>query len=130
MKSDVLEEIADALVADLFRNGQGNQAVRLALIDERGQELGGWGRGPVRVHVLTALRSGAAAAGEAMQDQEAILRLALAFRAVAADQSGESDGGPVYELAWRMADYLEKPDEARAAIEREKDRERRTRRTR
>lgn len=130
MKTDVLEEIADALVADLFRNGQGNQAVRLALLDERGQELGGWGRGPVRVHVLTAIRSGAAAACEAMQDEEAILRLALAFRAVAADHSGERDGGPVYELAWQMAEYLEKPDEARAAIEREKDRERRTRRTR
>ena len=122
-----VEEIADELVAFLFRTGQGNQAVRLELVDNDGRGSGGWGQGPLRDQVLVALKRAAAAPTanlEAIQDEEAILRLALAFKALAADTSRNA-GGQIYDLAWRMAEYLENPEEARGAIDRAKARDRR-----
>jgi hypothetical protein len=126
-----LDDIAEDLVRQLFTNGQGNQAARLMLVDADGRELAGWGPGPVRDRVLEALRKVTAPAAilEAIQDQEAILRLALALRALG--RNIEWDQAPTpYSMIWTLAEYLEKPEDAREAIVRADERNARMRRTR
>jgi hypothetical protein len=130
-----VDAIANELAEDLLTCGHNPGATKgdhLRIMLE-GRELAGWNETALRARVRVAIRKAAAAAPapavlEAIQDEEALLRIALAFRAIAADHS--TLGGPVYDLAWRLAAYLEKPAEAHEAIKAQQDRERRTRRTR
>lgn len=50
-----IEEIADAIVEDLFTNGFCDKAVRLVMISTEGRDIGGWGRPAVRSRVLAIL---------------------------------------------------------------------------
>lgn len=54
--TDPFEALADRIVADLFRNGAGQEADRLVLTSKDGRDLGGWSRGPVRDVILRELR--------------------------------------------------------------------------
>ena len=63
--TDPIEALADRIVADLFRNGHGEDAdladpyakvERLVLTSKDGRELGGWCRGAVRDVILRELR--------------------------------------------------------------------------
>ena len=133
LKRDLsLDDIAEDLVRQLFTNGQGQGAARLEQIDGNGRMQGGWGPGPVRDRVLDALRKAAnhpPAILEAIQDEEAILRLALAFRALARNVEWEA-APTAYRLLWTIAEYLEDPGAARAAIARADERNAAMRRTR
>lgn len=44
------------IVTDLFTNGLGHEAERLVLF-ANGKDIGGWGRGPVRDKIQSALRT-------------------------------------------------------------------------
>lgn len=60
MTQQLFRQIAKRIAAELFTNGRGNVAERLVLMNQRGQDLGGWGRRPVEdviVRVLTELFS-------------------------------------------------------------------------
>lgn len=49
-------KLADAIVSDVFRNGQGIEADRLVLVDESDRDLGGWGRKPFADRIEIMIR--------------------------------------------------------------------------
>lgn len=48
MKDNVKADPIEQFLEELFTNGQGERADRLVLTDERGRDLGGWGRHALR----------------------------------------------------------------------------------
>lgn len=56
MIAEQLNEIADALIRDMFRNGFGEQAERLVLTAADGRNLGGWSRNGARSRILSLLK--------------------------------------------------------------------------
>jgi hypothetical protein len=49
--------VAQQIVDDLFRNGVGEQAVRLMLVLPDGRDGGGWGRRPAQDQIERILRA-------------------------------------------------------------------------
>lgn len=110
-----IDEIADDFVRLVFTNGQGNQAARLELVDGNGRGVGGWGQGPFRDRMLEALRKATppAAVLEAIPNDDAIDRLALALRATSQWFTALASAP---QILGKLAEFLENPEYARRAI--------------
>lgn len=133
-RESAIAAIADEFVAAMFRNGQGNTAARLEQIDGDGRMQGGWGPGPFRDRVLVVLREASRSSSaptstlEAIQDEEAILRIGLAFKAAAASFRDSEPSGP--ELCRVIGEMITNPDLARQTLANDAERDRRSRRIR
>lgn len=57
IEPEKMEQLADALVEELFQTGHGDKADRLVLTTTAGRNLGGWGKKPIRDRILIALRA-------------------------------------------------------------------------
>lgn len=108
-KAQARESAVNQTLANLFTNGIGDQAQRLALILPDGRNVGGWGRAPVKDKLAALFDAGAVwQAKQGQSDREKRLEEALR-EAVAAIRTLPQDAlgmGKMDDRCWPLRDEL------------------------